>query len=116
MRIEVHSGDGSLTRELQVYAEYRVFVALQQFAPHIDLVAVDARDSAQPRESQGASCEVSVRLLPAGHVLLRSRGRHAAAAIDAAASQLARAIEAEMAEPACEPNSESGLDRRRTER
>ena len=92
MRIEVRSGNTSLNKEMQTYAEYRVFVAIQRFASHIESIAIDVRE-VSPEQGRGAECDITVRLLGAGVVHMRSKGAHPAAAVDRAATQL----ECEMA-------------------
>jgi ribosome-associated translation inhibitor RaiA len=89
MRIDVRSGNNSLTRELLTYAEYRVFVAIQARASSIESIAIDVQDAI---ESHGADCDIRVRLVGARQVRVRSTGRHPAAAIDRAAVRLERVM------------------------
>ena len=96
MRIDVRSGNDSMTRELLAYAEYRVFVAIQALASRIESIAIDVQDA---HGSHGAACDIRVRLLGARQVRVRSTGRHPAAAIDRAAVRLQRAMPSNVRDP-----------------
>src|SRR5690242_21705671 len=82
MRIEVRSERDSVAKEVQIYAEYRVFSVLHRFAPGIELILVNVNESGRGDETTGAECEIDVRLVDGGHAHIASAGSHAAVAID----------------------------------
>jgi ribosome-associated translation inhibitor RaiA len=92
MHIEVSSETGSVTKELQVYAEYRLFSAVGRLASRIESITVHVRDNDTVVSGAGATCAITAQLSPAGCVQTRCTGPHPAAAIDRATERVARAI------------------------
>lgn len=96
MRMEISSESGSVTRDLQVYAEYRVFSAIGPLAARIESIAVHVRDNAAIAPGTGATCAITVQLSAAGRVRTQCTGPHPAAAIDRAAERVVRAISTKL--------------------
>jgi hypothetical protein len=113
MRIEVRSERDSVAKDVQIYAEYRVFSVLHRFGPGIELILVNVNESGRGDETTGAECEIDVRLVDGGHAHIASAGSHAAVAIDSAVQQLARALALKMDCPP-EGHAEAGIGTHKT--
>ena len=92
MHIEISSETGSITKELQVYAEYRLFAAVGPLASRIESITVDVRENDTMASAAGATCTIAAQLSSADCVRTRCTGPHPAAAIDRATKRIARAI------------------------
>jgi len=108
MRIDVRSERDSVAKDVQIYAEYRVFSVLQRFASGIDLIIVDVNESAEGHNIPKAQCTVDVRLIVGGQIQISSTGSHAAVAIDGAVQRLVRALALKLNRP-FERRAEAGV-------
>lgn len=98
MRMEIKSENDSVTKQLQVYAEYRVFSAIGRLASRIESMTVHVQGNLAMVSGTGATCVITARLSPAGSVRIRSTGPHPAAVIDRATKRVARAIAKKLSE------------------
>ena len=87
MRIDVHDR-GDFGDQTRAYAEYRVFSMLRNFSGVVRHVSVAlAPDDRDNSSGEGVVCRTTLTMTNGGRLETLSRGRHACAAIDDAASR-----------------------------
>ena len=89
MQIEVIGG-GTINRQARIYAEYRVFAALTQFADAeaVRRVRVVLRTTDRGRGCDRVACTVTVAAAGADSFRVRATGPHAYAAINRAVERI----------------------------
>jgi ribosome-associated translation inhibitor RaiA len=92
MRIEVRRIPADATDGLESYAERRLRFALGRFTPRIGAVVARLEDTNGPRGGVDKQCQVRIRLIPEGEVLVREVDADWLAAIDRAVDRVGRAV------------------------
>jgi ribosome-associated translation inhibitor RaiA len=88
--------DTSVPRQLRVYTRGRLDRALAPFADRLDSVKVSVAGA--KRGEAGITCEIKVRLIPAGiWIIQESWGPNAYLAVENAADALARSLGRQLA-------------------
>ena len=89
MRIEI-IGEGTVSQQARMYAEYRVFAALTQFmeADKVQRVRVLLRAVKPRSHCESIACSVTVALEGSDSFRIRTTGPHAYAAINRAVERI----------------------------
>ena len=95
MQIHITGTPPTITRQVQAYAEYKVFSHLASLASRVATVQVIV---AEPEHRDGDTvCTITADLGGAGCVRTRARGAHLTRAIDVAAGNVARSAARRLA-------------------
>ncbi len=88
MRIEIIDDDESSHAQARVYAEYRLFAALAQYAQFVRGARIVLRRVERDGARDAVVCAVTVTLEPSGYSRTRGSGPHAYAAINRAVERI----------------------------
>ena len=88
MRIEIIDDDESSHAQARVYAEYRLFAALAQYAQSVRGARIVLRRVERDGACAAVVCAVTVTLEPSGYSRTRGSGPHAYAAINRAVERI----------------------------